>query len=121
MSCTLGRVSRAPRSPRPEGSARSPTLPGVSDQGEPDLETLAPAEPDGSPHVAPLDGAEPGGRGRGPLGAVLTGLVVVALVVGFGVTTIVLDAGDSAKSDPSASVAPTAPANPGARSPSIKP
>ena len=93
----------------------------MSDQGEPDLETLAPAQSAGSPYVRHGD-TEPHPRGRGPVGAVLAGLVVLALVVGFGVTTIVLDVGDSGKKTTSPGTTPaTTPANAGTTSPSAAP
>ena len=60
---------------------------------EPDLETIAPV-----PSV-PDASVAAGARDRGPLIAVIAGLVVVSLVVGFAVATVVLNARDTAPTE----------------------
>jgi hypothetical protein len=92
--------------PRPSRRRRRPTLPRVSEYGDPDLETIAPLPP-----IAPDSGAgtppPPPRSGRGPAAAVVAALVVVSLVIGFGVATVVLNARD--KSSDNASATPVIP------------
>ncbi len=72
-----------------------------------DLETVPPLPP------GPVSGGGTGGTAhpdrRGPVAALLAALVVVALVVGFGVATIVLNARDSSTKQPAAAPATTVP------------
>jgi len=87
----------------------------LSDYADPDLETIAPlpaGETDG--------GSDGGSRAETPRPwtALVAALAVVALVVGFGVATIILNASDSASSQSagSAPFSPTSPA-PGSTTP----
>jgi hypothetical protein len=107
--------------PRPEQEAKAPTLLGVSDYADPDLETVAPLPP-GPPPVNPQ--WVPAPSGRGPLFAFGAALVAVSLIIGFGVATLVLNARDngvsqSASGFPSPTVPPTA--VPGATTPTTTP
>ncbi len=90
----------------------------MSEYADPDLETVAPLPP-----LPPFPGApdEPPAGGRGPIAAIVAGLVIVSLIVGFGVATIVLNARDSGSDDAATPVGPTTPATllPGTNAPGI--
>ena len=69
-----------------------------------DLETIAPVPP--GPGPSRTDG-EGGPGGRGPLVAIAAGLTVLALVVGFAVTTVVLNTRDTASTETASGPTPT--------------
>jgi len=83
----------------------------VTEYADPDLETVEPRPP--APPLAPFPDAPPG-SGGGPrvLTALVAALAIVALVVGFGVATIVLNARDSSPKPLAVDPGPTAPRTP---------
>jgi hypothetical protein len=87
----------------------------VTEYADPDLETIAPLPP--RPPTPPLPIVEPVPPHRGSAVGLIVGLIVVALVVGFGTATVVLNARDSSPktivgTPPVSPVSPTSPTSP---------
>lgn len=85
----------------------------MTEYADPDLETIAPLPPAGeTPQPAPVD--EPAGGDRNRWTVAVVCLVVAALIIGFGLTTLILNVTDKGTQSVSASPGTTAP---GATSP----
>ena len=85
----------------------------MTEYADPDLETIAPLPPGPPPGFGPPASSPP--PGRGPIVGLVTAMIVVSLVVGFGTATLVLDARDKGSSP--LTIAP----NPSPTSPTLPP